>query len=38
MEFGIEKMHNAINVKRQRHMTDGMELPNHEKFRTLEEN
>ena len=37
MEFGIEKC--AMLMKSgKRHMTDGMELPNHDRIRTLEEN
>ena len=36
MEFGIEKY--AMLVSDKRHMTDGMELPNHDKIRTLGEN
>ena len=37
IEFGIGKC--ALLMKSgKRHMTDGMELPNHDKIRTLEEN
>ena len=35
MEFGIEK---CAMKSGKRHMTDGMELPIHDKIRTLEEN
>ena len=35
MEFGIEK---CAMKSGKRHMTDGMELPNHDRIRTLEEN
>ena len=38
MEFGIEKCAMLVMKSGKRHMTDGMELPNHEKIRTLEEN
>ena len=38
MEFGIEKCTMLVMKSGKRHMTDGMELPNHEKIRTLEEN
>ena len=38
MEFGIEKCAMLIMKSGKRHMTDGMELPNHDKLRTLEEN
>ena len=38
MEFGIEKCAMLVMKSGQRHMTDGMELPNHDKIRTLEEN
>ena len=38
MEFGIGKCAMLVMKSGKRHMTDGMELPNHEKIRTLEEN
>ena len=38
MEFGIEKCAIFVMKSGKRHMTDGMELPNHDKIRTLEEN
>ena len=38
MEIGIEKCAMHVMKSGKRHMTDGMELPNHEKIRTLEEN
>ena len=38
MEFGIEKCAMLVRKRGKRHMTEGMELPNHEKIRTLEEN
>ena len=38
MEFGIEKCAMLIMKNGKRHMTDGMELPNHDKIRMLEEN
>ena len=38
MEFGIEKCAMLIMKSGKRHMTDGMELPNHDKIRTLGEN
>ena len=38
MEFGIEKWAMHVMKSGKRHMTDGMELPNHDKIRTLEEN
>ena len=38
MEFGIEKFAMLVMKSGKRHMTDGMELPNDEKIRTLEEN
>ena len=38
MEFGIEKCAMLIMKSGKRHMTDGMELPNHNRIRTLEEN
>ena len=37
MEFGIEKCAMLVMKSGKRHMTDGMELPNHERIRTLEE-
>ena len=36
MEFGIEKCAMLV-IKSGKHMTDGMELPNHDKIRTLGE-
>ena len=38
MEFGIEKCTMLVMKSGKRHMTDGMELPNHEKIRSLKEN
>ena len=38
MEFGIEKCSMLVMKSGKRHMTDGMELPNHDKIRTLGEN
>ena len=38
MEFGIEKCAMLVMKSGKRHMTDGMELPNHDKIRTLREN
>ena len=38
MEFGIEKCAMLVMKSVKRHMTDGMELPNHDRIRTLEEN
>ena len=38
MEFGIEKCSMLIMKSGKQHMTDGIELPNHDKIRTLEEN
>ena len=38
MEFGIEKCAMLVMKSGKRHMTDGMELPNQEQIRTLEEN
>ena len=38
MEFGIEKCAMLVMKSGKRHITDGMELPNHDKIRTLEEN
>ena len=38
MEFGIEKCAILVMKSRKRHMTDGMELPNHNRIGTLEEN
>ena len=37
MEFGIEKCAMPAMKSGKRHMTDGKELPNHDKIRTLEE-
>ena len=37
MEFGIEKSVRLIRKSGKRHKTDGMELPNQEKIRTLGE-
>ena len=38
MEFGIEKCAMLIMKSGKRHMTDEMEVPNHDKIRTLGEN
>ena len=38
MEFGIEKCAMLVMKSGKRHMTVGMELPNHDKIRTLREN
>ena len=38
MEFGIEKCAMLVMKSGKQHMTDGMELPNHDKIRTLGEN
>ena len=38
MEFGLEKCAMLVMKSGKRHMTDGMERPNHDKIRTLEEN
>ena len=38
MEFGIEKCAMLVMKSGKRHLTDGMELPNHDKIRTLGEN
>ena len=38
MEFGIEKCAMLVMKSGKRHITDGMELPNHDKIRMLEEN
>ena len=38
MEFGKEKCAMLVIKRGKRHMTDGMELPNHEKIRTFGEN
>ena len=38
MEFGIEKCAMLVMKSDKRHMTDGMELPNHDKIRTPGEN
>ena len=37
MEFGIEKCAMLVMKSGKRHMTDGMELPNHDKIRTIGE-
>ena len=37
MEFGIEKYTMLVMIGRKQHLTDGMELPNQDKIRTLEE-
>ena len=37
MEFGIEKWAKLVMKSGKRHLTDGMELPNQDKFRTLRE-
>ena len=37
MEFGIEKCVMLVIKSGKRHMADGMELPNHDKIRTLGE-
>ena len=38
MEFGIGRSAMLVMKSGKRHMTDGMELPNHDKIRTFEEN
>ena len=38
MEFGIETCAMLVRKRGKRRMTDGMELPNHNKIRTLREN
>ena len=38
MEFGIEKCAMLVMKSGKRQMSDGMELPNHDRIRTLEEN
>ena len=38
MEFGIEKCAMLVMKSGKRNMTDGMELPNQDKIRTLGEN
>ena len=38
MEFGIEKCAMLVMKSGKRHMTDGIELPNRDKIRTLGEN
>ena len=38
MEFGIGKCAMLVMKSGKRHMTDGMELPNHDEIRTLGEN
>ena len=35
MEFGIEKCAMLVMKRGKRHLTDGMELPNQDKIRTL---
>ena len=37
MEFGIEKCAMPVTKRDKRHLTDGMQLPNQDKIRTLEE-
>ena len=37
MEFGIEKRAMHVMKSGKRHLTDGMELPNQDKIRTLGE-
>ena len=38
MKFGIGKCAMLVMKSGKRHMTDGMELPNHDEIRTLREN
>ena len=38
MEFGIEKCALLVMKSGKRHLTDGIELPNQDKIRTLAEN
>ena len=38
MEYDIEKCAMLVMKSGKQHMTDGMELPNQDKIRTLEEN
>ena len=38
MEFGIEKCAMLVMKSGQQHLTDGMELPNQDKIKTLGEN
>ena len=38
MEFGIEKCAMLVMKSGKRHMTHGMELPNHDRIRTFEDN
>ena len=38
MEFGIEKCEKLVMKSGKRHLTDGMELPNQDKIRTLGQN
>ena len=38
IEFGIEKCAMLVMKSGKRHMTDGTELPNRDRIRTLEEN
>ena len=35
MKFGIEKCAILVSKSGKQHMTDGMQLPNHHKIRTL---
>ena len=37
MKFGIEKCAMLVMISGKRHLTDGMELPNQDKIRTLRE-
>ena len=37
MEFGVEKCAMFVMKSGKRHMTDGMELPTHDKIRTVGE-
>ena len=38
MEFGIEKCTMLVMISGKRHLTDGMELSNQDKIKTLAEN
>ena len=38
MEFGIERFAMLVMKNSKHHLTDGMELPNQDKIRTLAEN
>ena len=38
MEFGIEKCAQRVMKSGKRHLTDGIELPNQDKIRTVAEN